>query len=146
MAYKRYADPIGDEIPIAKMDLDAPQTEVTCLRGTWSHGPVVIREEALAALENFPAGKTSHWVFSYNEIHYILEGKAEMTYTLAQTRHTKAKTVTIQKGDCYIIPVGADITWEVDPSGPLKKFCAVMPAPASYLPGSMIRPDGNVLA
>ena len=96
-------------------------------------------------MENFPAGKTSHWVFWYDEIHYIQEGKAEMTYTLAQTRHTVAKTVTVQKGDCYIIPAGADITWKVDPSGPLKKFCVVMPAPYRYLPGSMIAPDGTVL-
>lgn len=143
--YERFHDWIADTIPRAKLDPDAAQTQVTCLRGTWSHGGGVVAREGIAVLESFPAGKITHWVFWYDEIQYIMDGKAEVTYTLPANRFTVEKTMTVEKGDVYIIPKGADIYWNVDPSGPLKKLCIVMPAPERYMPGSMRRPDGSLV-
>jgi mannose-6-phosphate isomerase-like protein (cupin superfamily) len=143
--YERFQEWITDTMPMAKLDPDAPQTEVTCLRGTWSHGDAAAAREGMAALENFPAGKTTHWIFWYDEVHYILDGKATMRYTLPGNRFTEEKEVVVEKGHVYIIPRGADIYWDVDPSGPLKKFCVVMPAPERYMPGSIRSPDGSIL-
>lgn len=142
----RLLERIGDTIPKVKLDPQAPQKEVWCLRGVWSHGDGVFTREAVAALENFPAGKTTHWVFWVDEVQYILEGKAEVTYTLAATRFTVEKKMTVEKGDVYVIPKGTDIYWKVDPSGPLVKLCVIMPGSERYLAGSLKRPDGSVIA
>lgn len=143
--WQRFPDGIGDTIPKYKIDPNAPQTEVTCLRGTWSHGGGVVVREAVAMMENFPAGKTTHWVFWYDEVQYILAGRAELTYTLPTNRFTVEKTMIVEPGDVYVIPKGADIYFKVDPSGPLKKLCVVMPAMERYMPGSVRRPDGSVI-
>ena len=143
--FDRLLEPIGDTIPKIKIDPKAPQQDVWCLRGVWSHGDGIFTREGVAGLENFPAGKTTHWVFWFDEVQYVLEGKAEVTYTLASTRFTEEKKMTIEKGDVYIIPRGTDISWKVDPSGPLVRFCVIMPGPERYLPGSLKRPDGSII-
>ena len=131
--WQRIPDGIGDTIPKMKVDPEAPQTEVWCHRGIWSHGPGISCRGGAVNQENFPAGKTTHFVFWYDEVQYILDGKAELTYTLWQNRFTVEKKMTVEKGDIYIIPKGADIHFKVDPSGPLKKLCVMMPAPDDYV-------------
>ncbi len=131
--YETTYEKVTDTIPKIKVDLDSPQKEATCLRGTWSHHPDMIwKPEAWVVLENFPAGQTVRWVYWYDEIHYILEGKAELYYQLPATRFSVEKKMIVEKGDAYLIPKGAEFVFKVDPSGPLKHFCVIMPGPEPY--------------
>ena len=122
---------ITTEIPIIKIDPDAdgPDFKMETLTGNIYpfSKQTMTYEEALVSLEDFGAGETFTWFYAEPEVQYILKGKAKMTYSLGGTSHTERITVEIGPGDCYIIPTAARITWEVDPSGPLRKFCVLMP-------------------
>ena len=81
----------------------------------------------MLALEGFGAGETFSWIYAFDEFAWIVRGKAEMTYSLSGTSHTEQKTVTIKEGDIFLIPLGARITFKVDPSGPLRKIGCTLP-------------------
>lgn len=131
--YEKTFTKIGDVIPKIRIDLNGKQVETTCLRGTWSHYPDMIwKPEAWVCLEDFPAGQTVRWAFWFDEVHYIFEGKAELTYLLPATRFSIEKKMIVEKGDAYVIPKGSECIWKVDPSGPLKHLCVLMPAPEPY--------------
>ena len=91
----------------------------------WS-GPAIRTPEASVAREDFPAGSTVRWFFDYAEVQYILSGKAEITYRLAPF-YLEEKTITAEAGDVYVIPKGAVLEFKIDPSGPYKKLCVIMP-------------------
>ena len=99
----------------------------------WS-GPAIRTPEASVACEDFAAGSTVQWFFDYPEVQYILSGKAEITYRLAPL-YIEEKTFTAEAGDAYVIPKGAMLEFKVDPSGPFRKFCVIMPGfrPDLYL-------------
>ncbi len=147
--WRRHGDGFADEIQKIRIDRNMPMHLDWCLRGIWYHtgesqsswlprqrrGGVGFREGSIAH-ENFPAGMETHWCFFYDEIQYCLSGKAELTYTLRQTRYAVEKTIKIVPGDVWLVPNGADCKFKVDPSGDFKKLCFIMPAPQSYMPGS----------
>lgn len=136
--YEMTYEKIADTIPKVRIDPNGRQIEATCLRGRWSHYPDMIRKpEGMVVLENFPAGETARWTFWYDEVHYILDGEAELTYLLPATRFSVAKKMKVEKGDAYLIPKGAECTWQVAPGGPLKHFCVIMPGPEPYRPELM---------
>jgi hypothetical protein len=136
--YESRDERILDVLPKVHLDPSAEQIEVTSLRGIWNVNPQVIwKPEALVALESFPAGKTTRYIFWHNEVQYIVDGEATLTYSLPITRFSVEKQMTVRKGDAYVIPCGADIQFAVSAAGPLQKLCVAMPGPARYQPDLM---------
>jgi quercetin dioxygenase-like cupin family protein len=78
-------------------------------------------------IEDFKPGQEITWWFWHDEIHYIITGKAEVTYSLPGL-HLKSERATIEAGDAYLIYRGERITWKVISKEPYRKFCVVMPA------------------
>ena len=125
-------EPITTEIPMIRIDLDqSPSEKIKTLSGNFypNTDQTMAYEEALVTVEDFGAGEEISWFFPEPEIQYIVKGKAEMTYSLGATSHTETKTVTVQEGDCYILPAAARCHWKVAPESPLRKFCVIMPFP-----------------
>lgn len=136
--YEKTYEPITDTIPKIHVDVNDSQVTLKSLRGTWSvHPDLIFKKEAFVGLENFPAGATIRYIFWTDEVQYYVEGKAELTYSMPRTRYSIEKKMTVQKGDAILIPCGADITFKIDPSGPLSKFCVIMPAPPTTVKESM---------
>lgn len=133
---------ITTEIPVIKIDpTQDPDQKIKTVSGNFypNTAQTMFREEGLVSVEDFGAGETITWFFPEPEVQYILRGKAEMTYSLGATSHTEQKTVTIEEGDCYIIPAAARLTFKVSPEGPLRKFCVIMPFPQRAF--GMRKPD-----
>lgn len=77
------------------------------------------------------AQSTTSWTFPHYEVHYALKGKAEITYTqlplhLAETK----RTITVQAGDVYLIPIGTRWTRKVIGDEPYQHLCVVINPPA----------------
>ena len=132
---KALADPILFEIPKKNMKElleSSPAKKIKTLSGNiYAYGPEAGFRYAngAAVMEDFGAGETIFWAFPLdNEVHIILKGKAEVTYSLEGTNHTEEKKMIVEEGDIYLIPRGARMTWRIDPNGPLRKLCIVMPA------------------
>ena len=134
-------EPILTEIPKMKVDPDMePQKKVKTIWGNLYIFPQARMAYAngTVSIEDFGAGETITWVFPHDtQVHYILRGKAEVTYTLESTNHTDKKKMIVEEGDVYIIPRGARVTWKVSPGGPLRKMCVYIPG----LPEAQLRPE-----
>ena len=116
------------DIPKIKIDRSNTTLVMRCPFGDlYMKQPSINVEEANVVEEDFKAGSTVHFEFPYTEVHYILEGEAEVSYTLMSSFYTEKKTMKIEAGDAYLIPRGAFVEWKVSPKGPLRKFCVVMP-------------------
>ncbi len=129
-------EPIKNEIPKIRIDPNAPMTIAKSPRGNlYVRGEMIRIPEALVVLEDFAPGATVKWCFDNDEVQYILNGKAEMTYRLPYDLYNEAKTMTVEAGDCYFFPSGSEIEWKIDPSGPYQKLCIIMPGiPPRELP------------
>jgi len=112
-------DPILSEMPKINVNVLAPQTVKT--------GTTFATANCSAEVDEFPAGSSVFWFFDYDETHYVLEGEAEIIYSLASTSHTVRKKAQIKKGDFYMVPLGARITWNVSKAGPLRIFWLTEP-------------------
>jgi len=132
-------EPIKSEIPKIKID---PQGKVRVTRSRFGNlyftGRFLMYPEANVICEYFGAGETVKWAFNYCEVHYILNGEADMSYSLYHTGHTEVKTMKVEKGDAYIIPSGAFVEWKVSNKGHLMKLCVIMPGmpPGEPAPGT----------
>ena len=127
-----------DEIARIRIDPLGAQKVSKTKRGTLTYiGDSIWYKEGVVLLENFIAGETMRWTFWFDEVHYILAGKAEVSYLLPASRFSVQKHMKVQAGDAYLIPTGADMTWKVDPSGPLTKLCVIMPGFKPYDPRHM---------
>ena len=136
--YEKDYQPITDTIPKIHVDVSDPQITLNSLRGKWSvHPDLISKKEGFVCLENFPAGATIRYIFWMDEVQFYVSGKAELTYTMPRTRFSVEKKLSVQQGDAILIPCGADITFTVDPSGPLCKFCVVMPSMPPIVKESM---------
>ena len=82
--------------------------------------------EAWVGVEDFEPGTELRWSFHYNEVHLILEGKAEISYTLAANPDKIFKAVA-EKGDTYLIPCGARVTWKVVSKEPFRHYFIIAP-------------------
>ena len=92
----------------------------------------IFHPEGMMAIEDFKAGDTIRWTFPHPEFQYVLKGKAELVYTLAPW-YDEEKTLSVNTGDAYLIPNGADVTFKIAPGEPFRKLCVVMPAYMKYL-------------
>ncbi len=123
-------EPVLTEIPFMKFDPDQkPDLRVETQSGVFlAFTKNYIRmANGRSGLEDFLPGETMFWFFPHEEIQYIVKGRAEMTYSLAGTSHTEQKTMTVEPGDCYLIPRGARVTWKVAPGDPLRHLFFIMP-------------------
>lgn len=91
----------------------------------------IAHPECSAIVEDFFSGETSRWLLTHPEIHYILKGKATVTYTLAPW-HDELKEMMVEEGDSYLIPAGTDITFKVAPESPLRKLMVMMPTQPEF--------------
>jgi len=132
---KKLLDPILFEIPkrnINELLKAKPKVKVKTVGGdmyVYDQEKVNMRyANGVVSIEDFGAGETFFWAFPLDsEVHIILKGKAELTYSLEGTNHTEEKKMIVEEGDVYIIPRGARMTWKVDSGGPLRKMCVLMP-------------------
>jgi mannose-6-phosphate isomerase-like protein (cupin superfamily) len=82
--------------------------------------------EAWIGIEDFIPGTKHSWAYHYNEVQLVLEGKAEIIYTLAANPNRIFKA-TVAKGDTYIIPTGARVTFHVISKEPFRHYWVIMP-------------------
>jgi len=123
--------PILTEIPKAHYDpRSKPSATATTLTGSFGTFPetrILSLNGECGVTEFFP-GQPWSWTFQCDELHYILQGRAEMTYSLGGTFHTERKTMHIEEGDIYIIPLGARVEWKIDANDPpLRALNVIMP-------------------
>lgn len=120
---------------IAKVHIDrhAPQTRrIVTLRGNlYPIGKPLVTPYGTGAVEDFGSGETVRWQFWHAEAHYILDGTAEVRYSLPPW-FDEEKRMTVEAGDLYIIPPGADLRWTVTSPAPLRKLCIILPLEALY--------------
>jgi mannose-6-phosphate isomerase-like protein (cupin superfamily) len=128
--------PILTEIPKVHYDPQSKPTEKrTVLINDGTYGSFYPMLETylntlngFSIVTEFAPGQPWSWTFQCDEFHYILQGKAKMTYSLGGTFHTERKTMYIAEGDLYLIPLGARIEWHIDPKdGPLRALNIIMP-------------------
>jgi mannose-6-phosphate isomerase-like protein (cupin superfamily) len=84
------------------------------------------------------AQSTTSWTFTFYEVHYALRGKAEITYTSPPYHFSESKkTITVEAGDVYLIPIGTRWTRKVIGEEPYLHLCIIInpPAPAQISVG-----------
>ncbi len=111
---KTMPDPILDEILKVKADAK-------------SKPAAIITANGCTGVEDFAAGATVFRYFTRDEVDYVLQGKAEMVYSLAGTSHTEQKTMTAEAGEAYVIPWGARVTWKVVPGSRFRRVSTSIP-------------------
>ncbi len=121
------------EIAKVHIDRDAPATRrIVTLRGNlYPIGKPLVTPHGTGAVEDFGAGETVRWQFWHAEAHYILDGTAAVRYSLPPW-FDEEQQMTVETGDLYIIPPGADVTWTVTSSAPLRKLCVILPLESLY--------------
>jgi hypothetical protein len=78
------------------------------------------------------AQATDSWTFPFYEVHYALKGKAEITYTSPPYHFSETKrTITVEAGDVYLIPIGTRWTRKVIGNEPYLHLCIVINPPAT---------------
>ena len=82
--------------------------------------------KATVGVENFLPGDTVHWAFYHDEFQYILQGEAEVSYTLVPN-HDKVNTVRIKKGQACLILNGTRATFKVLSKEPYTHLFVIMP-------------------
>jgi mannose-6-phosphate isomerase-like protein (cupin superfamily) len=76
------------------------------------------------------AQSTTSWTFPFNEVHYALKGKAEITYTSPPFHSSETKrTITVEAGDVYLIPIGTRWRRKVIGNEPYLHLCVVISPP-----------------
>jgi mannose-6-phosphate isomerase-like protein (cupin superfamily) len=78
------------------------------------------------AHEAFLAGSTVSWAFWHDEVHVVLRGAAEVSYTLGPN-HRKVVQRSFSAGDTYVIPDGARVTFRIGADEPYVHVCVIMP-------------------
>jgi quercetin dioxygenase-like cupin family protein len=92
------------------------------------HMKRLIKEPACnMVIEDFEAGQEITWWYWHDEVHYVIQGKAEVTYSLPGL-HQKEEKATIEEGDAYLLYRGERVTFRVTSETPYRHFCVVMPA------------------
>lgn len=86
----------------------------------------VNRPEGSIGIEDFLPGSEVHWAFFHHEFQYILQGEAEVAYTLVPN-HDKVVKTTIKKGQACLILSGTRATFKVTSKEPYTHLWVVMP-------------------
>jgi mannose-6-phosphate isomerase-like protein (cupin superfamily) len=79
------------------------------------------------AVEDFTAGQVFKWSYWHDEVHYIIKGKAEITFSMPPFHQTEEKIVA-ETGDAYMIYKGESLTFRVISKEPFRHLCIIMPA------------------
>lgn len=87
---------------------------------------IVNDPRATVCQEAFPPGAVVSWAFWHSEVHIVLKGEAEVTYTQAPN-HRKVVTRTFGPGDTYLIPDGARLRTRVTSDEPYVHIGVIMP-------------------
>ena len=132
MVYSEWLQGYAKEITKVKLDpkakllkVETGECPVYIWKGSWTKSP-----EGVFLVEDFAPGQKTTWHFPDAEVQYILAGKAEITYALPFDLYMQKRTFKAEAGDAYLIPRGAKVEFNIDPSGPYRKFCVMMPSPA----------------
>ncbi len=88
--------------------------------------PYINIPQAMIGIENFLPGTTVNWVFFHDEAQYILQGEAEITYTLLPD-HTKVNKIVVGKGQVCLILNGTRATFKVLSKEPYTHLSFIMP-------------------
>jgi hypothetical protein len=91
----------------------------------------IIEPEGIIDVECFGPGEIFRCPFFHTEVHYILAGKAEVTYTMP-VLHNEKKKMVAEAGDAYLIPCGAHVEWKVISNEPYRHLSVIMPAQEAY--------------
>jgi len=124
---------ITDEIPklsINMADLGPERVINMPMLGKVIHFPEVgIRtRNAVVAFEEFEAGNTLKFCEAQNGVAIVIQGKAEISYSLPGTHWTEVRTMTVAAGDAYVIPKGGQMVWKVDPSSRYRHLWVSIPS------------------
>lgn len=97
--------------------------------GTTHHFPSfgIYTANAIVAFEEFEDGDTISFCPMRDVVALVMKGKAEITYSLAGTHYTEVKKMTVEEGEVYVIPIGAQIEWKVAPGSRFRHLCIMMP-------------------
>jgi mannose-6-phosphate isomerase-like protein (cupin superfamily) len=71
------------------------------------------------------------WPFWFDEFHYVIKGKAEITFT-SPPFHEKEEKIVLEAGDAYYTPIGTIATWKILSAEPFLHLNVVMPRPESF--------------
>lgn len=82
--------------------------------------------QALVGIEDFLPGSVVHWAFWHDEVQYIIQGQAEITYTLPPN-HRKVNTIVVGKGQTYLVLNGTRATFKILSKEPYTHLFVVMP-------------------
>jgi mannose-6-phosphate isomerase-like protein (cupin superfamily) len=128
-----------NEISFGRVEPDAqPRAVVDTLRGNlYMVGRPVVASSGSITVEDFGAGEQVRWAFWHAEVHYILSGDAQVTYTMPPWHDTELEA-SIGQGSFYVIPPGAELTFHVAADAPLRKLCVIMPPQPEY---GAVRPE-----
>ena len=77
-------------------------------------------------LESFAPKDTVNWAFFHSEVHMVVRGEAEITYTLPPN-HQNPKTITARAGMAYLILNGSRVRFRVTSTEPYVHACVMMP-------------------
>ena len=126
--------PITEEIPIVRLDNTlVPLSETKSTAGTFylfGKKGSILSANAFVMLEQFGAGTSITWMYPNDEFHYIIQGKARVTYTLYSTGNTEVKTMDVEEGDFIVTPRGSIVEFKVAPGKPLRRIAGIMPGAA----------------
>lgn len=81
---------------------------------------------ATIGLEDYRPGDEVDWNYLHDEVHYILKGKGEITYSLPPL-HRRWYQTTAEAGCVYLIPRGARLRIKVIGDEPYRHLFVVMP-------------------
>ena len=104
------------------------KNKITTVQGDLFMKRLVREPAGHITMEDFAPGTTISWNFWHEEVHYIVKGKAEMTFS-EPPLHQKQQTITTQAGDIYLIRRGEYVTWKIESGEPYRHLCIIMPAP-----------------
>jgi len=79
-------------------------------------------------LEEFVPGDVMTHVFYHSEVHYVLQGEAEIIYSMPPFHQKEEKTYA-KAGDAYLMYCGERVTWKITSDVPYRHICYMQPAP-----------------
>jgi len=123
-------EPILTEIPKINMYADVGEgTEVSTLFGRvfYFPGKSIRTANANVSYEDFPPKESVTWHINKDIAMIVLDGTADLKYTLYGSGMREWKYMSIKKGDAYIVPNGAVVEWKVTSDSRLRQIIITMP-------------------
>jgi uncharacterized cupin superfamily protein len=80
----------------------------------------------IAGIEDFEPGSEHSSSFWYDEMHFVIDGEAEISFTLPPLNRKIMKT-TARRGDSYLLLRGTKVTWKITSKEPYRHLCVIMP-------------------